>query len=209
MDSLPALGRHPANGRHEPQGTHVQAHGIRVDLAGRRVRAVEGRDRARAGPRRAIRVGGVRGRALLFDAEGAGGVPPAGALQAHVQLLQDLPDGREVHAGRTGRGNARTGAPERTRRVLHPADGPSRVRRRGHGAVRQPGRSVPALLAVGRLSGRRRARTGGRCLRRELAPSGAEYHPGDREDCGQLPQRTAHQDGGARQRLCRGDRARA
>ena len=96
---------------------------------------------------------------------------------------------------------------QQRRLVLSAADGRARIRRRGHGAVRQPGRGVSAVLAVGHVPRPRRAGERSRCVRDELASRRAEHDSRDGESRRQLPRQPAREDGSAAQRFRRGDRA--
>ncbi len=178
-----------------------------MDLARRRIRSLGRRHRSRPRSLDAVRIVGVRGHSRLQHAARTRRLSARGSPPAAARLLPDLSDGRQVLARRTGGGHLRGHRAQQRRRLLRSADGPPRLRRVEHGAVRQPGRSVHPVLAVGRVPRRRRVGERRRRVRLELAPRCAEHDPGDGEDGRQLSQRPADQDGGAAQRLRRRHRA--
>ena len=133
-------------------------------------------------------------------------------LDAHLQrlahVLPHLSHGRRLLRRRPAQRLLRARRQERTRRLLHPPDGPPRLRRVEHGAVREPRPRLPAVLALGRVPRRRRPGERRRCLRLVVATRRAEHDARHREDRRQLPEQSAHQDGSARERLPGSDRAR-
>ena len=105
--------------------------------------------------RHPLRIGRLRGRALLQDAEGIGVLPPRRAHAPAVRLGAHLPHGlrARLRSDDAGRGRHRQG--QRPRRLLHPAADLSRLSRARRQSAALPGRRDDSRLGVGRLSRRR------------------------------------------------------
>src|SRR5262245_7875882 len=90
----------PGVAARHPRTLHGQNQQDRVDLARRRVRPLGRCHRPRPESFSSIRVVGLRGDSMLRYAARPGDFPTRGPSPAVARLVQDLPYGREVFAGR-------------------------------------------------------------------------------------------------------------
>ena len=162
----------------------------------------------RAQSRRAIRVVGLRGGALLQDRRRTGDLPPARPSRAPLPLSARLPHGARVQPRAARRRVRARRRAERPRGVLHPADGPPRLRRGGHESGGQSGPGRDPGLAVGHLPGTGCAREGRGRVRLELAARRAEHLSDRRQGRRELQQRAADQARGDGERIRGGNRVR-
>jgi hypothetical protein len=169
--ALPAGPRPPPLRRHRP--INEQAHRDQLDLAGWGVHSLGRRDRARAQPLAAVRLGGLRGDPLLQHPARAGDLPARGPPAAPGQLVQDVPHGAALHGGRAGRRLLRARRAQRARRLLHPPDGDARLRRRRDGADGEPVEVYLPCWPWGVYLGEGALEAGVGRLRVELEPDGA------------------------------------
>ena len=147
---------HRRGRRHRRKAVADAHHPDREDLDGRRARRLGRRQRARAHPHHALRLGRLRGHPRLPDQPGRGRVPPGRPHPAAVRLGQGLHDRRALHRRADHRGHAAGGAGQRAARRLLPAPARlPRLRRDGPQPAALPGQRLGRRVAVGHLPGRR------------------------------------------------------
>ena len=130
-----------------------------------------------------------------------GGVPAHRAHRAAVRLGQDHDDGHPLHGRPARAGDEGHGALDRTPVVLRPADRVLRLRRDGAQHVAVWGRRRDRLLAVGRVSRRRRRLQGRAHEDLELDAPRPQHDAAAVEDDGQLRELVAREGRGAQSRV--------
>ena len=153
--------------------------------------------------------GGLRGHPLLHHARGPGGLPPRRAHRAPLQLRQDLPDGRAVHARASStRRSSRPSPPT----AWTPATS-GRIVYRGYGQLGVNPFPCPVDVAImvwdwGKYLGTEALEKGVDVLRQLLDAHRAQHAARHGQDRRQLHELAAHQDGGHQGGLRRGHRPR-